>query len=366
MKKNFALLLVLLLCAGLLTACGPGADPEKNTNGDPDPDRASDSISVTDSEGSKHSSLSVSMPPAYTKPSTDSSAPTKLEKGKYLVGLTDQKNSRLIVCDLAVENWANDRAVVWEYGGISAGGIKFRENDYWGGEVVLYCGGKNAGIISYASKKLLLSVETVPGNPHSVELLPNGVFIVVGSTGNETYVYGAGKTEPSFTLPLTKGHGALWDPKYGVLWLEGDNLLQAYKVTGTAENPALEKVKGMTYHPNTSLHDMAPVYGNPDALLLTGANGVVLFDKTTGQASHNYPAGGYLKAQTYVPGVGNYPGDSVYVFTTIREDTLTYKEWGSDRVEIFVSFGDGRGKVLTRQAKGDAYYKARAWISDYQ
>ena len=354
MKKILALLLTLLLFAGLLTACGTDSDAGENTNTDTVSGVTSTSGSDTDSEGTKNSASA-----------TDSTS-TKLEKGKYLVGLTDQTHRRLIVCDLAVENWANDRAVVWQYKGVSAGGIKFRDNDYWGGKVVLWSGEERAGIVSYATKKLLFSTKTVPANPHSVELLPNGVFVVVGSTGGAAYVYGAGKTEPSFTVSLPDGHGALWDPKYDVLWLEGGNLLQAYKVTGTAENPALEAVKGMTYHPNTSLHDMAPVYGNPDALLLTGANGVVIFDKTTGRASHNYPAGGYLKTQTYVPGVGNYPDDKVYVFTTIRADNLTYKEWGTDRVEVFISFGNGRGKVVTRQAKGDAYYKARVWNPDYQ
>ena len=76
-------------------------------------------------------------------------------------------------------------------------------------------------------------------------------------------------------------------------------------------------------------------------------------------------AGGFLKTQTYVPGVGNYES-GVHVFTTIRKDTLTYKEWGTDQVGIYVPLGGPLGKVIMRQAKSDAYYKARVFSFDYQ
>ncbi len=363
-----ALLAVLLLS---LSACGdPASVLPSSVSGTPSVSGgSSDREHVTDlSAGDETPSAPpVTMPPPYSPEAVERFDPQEiLEEGTYLVGLTDQQNERLIVCDLAEEDWANDNAVVWEYRGVSAAGIKFRDCDYWDGEVVLYCGGTKAGIVSYSTGELLLETRSAPGNSHSVEILPNGVFIVVGSTSNTVRVFGAGKTEPSFSLEFTSGHGALWDPKYQVLWLEGGNLLQAYKVVGTAEDPALQAVDGMSYHPNTALHDLAPVYGNPDALFLTGASGVVIFDKITGKKSYDYPAGGYLKGQSYVPGVGNFPGDQVYVFTTIRSDTLTYMDWGSDRVEIYVSAGGIRGKVLSRQAESDAYYKARAWCPDYQ
>lgn len=342
---------------------------------------ASDTSSDTDSDTDASSSTKTgSSASASTDTSTDTSSSTDtgtveppltiqdvLGSSEHLVLLTDQKNQRLLVCDLAVEDWSKDKAVVWQYktyAGVA--GIKVRDNEYYGERVVLFCAGTRASIVSYKTKKVLLDTKKAPGNSHSVELLPNGVFVVAGSTGNEVRIYGAGKTTHSDSIAFPSAHGVLWDPKYNVLWISGANQLDAYRVTGTATSPKLELVKDMQYRPNTSLHDLAPVYGNPDALLLTGANGVVLFDKTTGKVSYDYSAGGYLKAQTYVPGVGNYGATDVFVFTNIRKDTLTYKEWGTDRVGVYVPGVGPMGKVIYRQATSDAYYKARVWDPAYQ
>lgn len=343
---------------------GASAQPsDEGTSADTSSDASTDVSEKPSTDASTDTSSNTSTKPAVDKKPTPQSI---LEEGTYLVGLTDQKNSRLIVCDLAEEDWSNDNAVVWKmktYGGVA--GVKFRDNKYWGEKVVIYCSGNRATIASYDKKKVLLDTKKAPGNSHSVELLPNGVFVVAGSTGNEVRLFGAGKTNYSDSITFPSAHGVLWDPKYDVLWVEGDNLLRAYKITGTADAPKFSPVAGMEYHPNTSLHDMAPVYGNPDALLLTGAAGVVIFDKTTGKASYDYVAGGFLKTQTYVPGVGNYES-GVHVFTTIRKDTLTYKEWGTDQVGIYVPLGGSLGKVIMRQAKSDAYYKARVFSFDYQ
>jgi len=373
----------VLLCILLFSfgACAPAEDPvSSGTDGTvsdsveasaSEPVSETDSVTDTDSEQETSSTEKLALPPPSSQIPSESelSDPEQvLAKGQYLVGLTDQKNQRILICDLAVKNWANDKAVVWQYktyGGVA--GIKFRDNDFWGEKVVIYCSGTRATILSYATKKVLLDTKNGPQNCHSVELLPNGVFVVAGSTGNEVRIFGAGKTSPSDSVTFRSAHGVLWDPKYNVLWIEGHNQLQAFRVTGTAENPKLEAVADKLYHPNTNIHDMAPVYGDPDLLLLTGGNGVVLFNKKTGEISYDYLAGGYLKGQTYVPGVGNFSEkDGVCVFTTIRSDTLTYKEWGTDQVGILVPVGNGRGKVLYRQAKSDAYYKVRVFNFNYQ
>ncbi|MBQ4322799.1 MAG: hypothetical protein IJC19_02540 [Clostridia bacterium] len=360
LRKLVSLLFCVIFLVSLV-ACGDsepvtsqdGADPSTDTVSSDTSSERTDTQTSTDTE-SKNTSTQKSPAQAI------------LEEGQYFVGLTDQKNQRLLVCDLAVEDWSKDKGVVWKmktYGGVA--GIKFRDNEYWGGKVVIYCSGTQATIASYDKKRVLLSVTNAPVNSHSVELLPNGVFVVAGSTGNEVRIYGAGKKNYSDSVAFPSAHGVLWDPKYDVLWIEGSNLLQAYKVTGTVDAPKLTPVEDMRYSPNTNLHDMAPVYGNPDQLLLTGSAGVVLFDKTTGKGSYDYPAGGFLKTQGYVPGVGNYTS-GVCVFTTIRSDTLTYKEWGTDKVGIFVPVEGTKGKVIYRQAKSDAYYKARVFSFDYQ
>jgi len=380
---SFLLLVVMLLS---LVACTEPV-PAPGTDGS---DGATASVSASE-EGAQTSSVTdtgsadvTSTVDTDTDTDTEISStfsdthvlpekPTKvdpqavLESSEHLVLLTDQKNKRILLCDLAVEDWSKDKAVVWKYstyGGVA--GIKVRDSEYWGERVILICSGTRASIVSYKNKKMLLDLKNGPGNSHSVELLPNGVFVVAGSTGNEVRIYGAGKTTVSDKITFPSAHGVLWDPKYNVLWIAGSNQLEAFRVTGTAQAPKLEPVENMKYRPNTSLHDLAPVYGNPDALLLTGASGVTMFDKTTGKVSFDYTAGGYLKTQSYVPGVGNYGDTNVYVFTTIREDTLTYKEWGTDRVAIFVPTTGAMGRVLYRQAKTDAYYKVRVWNPAYQ
>lgn len=393
-QKITALMLLVCLCA-VLVACGDGgtlntATTDFNTGSwgstsdgtstvsttDSSADSTTDSVTDESSESKKTSSTGKKPTTSNSgtsnagssseKTSREEQAQAILESGSYLVGLTDQLNKRLVVCDLAEEDWSDDKAVVWEmstYAGVA--GIKFRDNDYWGQKVVIYCSGTKATIASYETKEVLLNITKAPGNSHSVELLPNGVFVVAGSTGSEIRVFGAGKKTVSDTVAFPDAHGVLWDPTYNVLWAVGSNHLQAFRVTGTATAPKLEAVKEMSYYPNQSLHDLSADYGNPDQLLLTGSYGVVLFNKKTGKTSYDYPAGKYLKTQTYVPGVGQF-ASGVCVFTTVRKDTLTYKEWGTDQVGVFVPLGESSGLVLMRQAKKDAYYKARLFSFDYQ
>ena len=199
-----------------------------------------------------------------------------------------------------------------------------------------------------------------------MEILPNGAYAVASSTGNEVRIFGAGKTTHSDSITLEQAHGVLWDPQYNCLWIAGGNVLTACRVTGSTTNPKLEAIEGKTYHPNQAIHDLTPVYGDPDCLLLTGSNGVVMFNKKTGKTSYDYEGGLFAKTQSYVPGVGNFLQDDLLVFTTIRKDTLTYKEWGTDQVGMYVPLGGNRGRVIYRQCKSDAYYKVRVWSTNYQ
>ena len=288
-----------------------------------------------------------------------------LDKGPHLVGLCDQLNRRLIVRDLSTETWTKSN-VVWEYNGYSAAGIKFRKCAYYGGDVVIACGEASAIIVDYKTKKQILKTKDVAHNPHSVEILPNGVYAVASSTGNEVRIFGAGKTTHSDKVTLEQAHGVLWDPQNNYLWMAGGNILAAYRVEGTAANPKLVAVEGKVYSPNQAIHDLSPVYGDPNLLLITGSKGVCAFNKTTGRSNYDYVGGAFAKTQSYVPGVGNFESDDVLVFTTIRSDTLTYKEWGTDQVGIFVPTSSKTAKVIYRQCKSDAYYKVRVWSTDYQ
>lgn len=302
-----------------------------------------------------------------------------LTSSHHYVGLCDQIHGRIIVCDLAVEDWSNDRAVVWEYkhnisrenyGWIA--GIKFRHSEYYGEDVLIFCGPPSkAYIVSMKTKKILLTVDRAGSNPHSVELLPNGTFIVGSSSDGKVSIYPPGKTSASKTYTLegndngTKDvHGVLWDPKYDTLWVSGGQKLRAFSVTGTAKAPTLTQ-KAVYTLSSGGFHDLAPVYGNTSQLLLTGSSGAIAFNKDSKTFSYSYPGAQLGRTFSYIPGCGNFTS-GVFACTAIKADTKVYQEWDTNIVQVYVPLGNGKYECLTRKAPKDAYYKLRVYNFDYQ
>ena len=158
MLKYLALSLLFVLLTGLFAGCTP--DPA-NTRTDSSVEGTTDTDTNTEA--------STNTRPTYDTPQA------ALEASPHLVGLTDQKNSRIIVCDLAVEDWSNDAAVVWEFKDDRArggAGIKLRDSELFGGKVVLFCGPAGAGIISYETKEVLYFTPNAGINPTRWSCLP--------------------------------------------------------------------------------------------------------------------------------------------------------------------------------------------------
>ena len=351
MKRCFALFLSLILLVGAFVGCT--ADPV-----DTQTDTSADAS--TDTEANE----STSTQNKYEDPQD------VLEASPHLVGLTDSKNSRIIVCDLAVEDWSNDAAVVWEFKDprASCGGVKFRYSEVFGGHVVLFCSGKGAGIISYETKEMLFYTTDVGNNPHSVELLPDGTFLVASSTGSEIHVYTAatGSTLPVQRIVYSDAHGVLWDPKYQVVWAVGDHKLSAFTVSGGPENPRLTLNSDMVYRTGQGgLHDLAPCYGDPTKLFVTCQAGVLLFDKESEKFTTAYPGAYYASQMTYVPGVGNFP-DNVMAMTHVIPGQTAGRDWLMNQVTILVPLSKYTARKVIRVAPNDGYYKLRVWIPDYQ
>ena len=352
MKRIFSILLgVCMLCS--LVACTDPADPSTDT----DPSASAS----TDSEANESASTQIK----YEKPQD------VLDASPHLVGLTDQKNSRIIVCDLAVEDWSNDAAVVWEFKDHrvhTAAGIKFRSNEIYGGEVVLFCGPAGAGIISYETKKMLFFTSNVGENPHSVELLPDGTFLVASSTDNLLLVYAAaaGRVNPVQQIRCENAHGVLWDAKYQVVWTVGIDKLCAYSVSGGPQRPRLTLNEGMVYTTSKGgLHDLAPCYGNPDALFVTCNAGVLLFDKEKERFTTAYPGAYYGSKMDYVPGTGNFV-DNVMAMTQIISGKTVHHIWCTNVVTMLIPLDRYTVRKITRIAPNDAYYKLRVRNFDYQ
>jgi len=289
---------------------------------------------------------------------------------EHFVGLCDQGNSRIIVCDIEEEDWTDDNAVVWEFKDktcSSAAGIKFRDNDFWGGEVLVYCYHGGAAIVSYKTRKMLYHTTNTGGNPHSVELLPNGCLVVASSTDNDVRIYAPESRNPSDTVSFPNAHGVLWDPENEVLWLEGKNEVAAYKVGGDEDHPTLAPIGGMNYKtPKSGLHDMAPMYGDSNKLFVTCGAGIMVFDKTEETFSYGYKGGSVGRLHGYAPGCGQFEQDDVFVFTTIKDTTKVLNDWCTNQVWIYVPLSNGLGKTIIRKAPDDAYYKIRVLNFDYQ
>lgn len=293
-----------------------------------------------------------------------------LAASPHLVGATDQKNSRLVVLDLNKGDLDDPEAIVWEYKNKrarQAAGIKFRHNDLFGGDVVLFCGPEGAGIVNYETKELMYFTSTVGSNPHTVELLPDGTFLVGSTDGKQLHFFDAagGGKRATYVLDWKWDvHGVLWDPEYDVLWVSGGSELQAYRLSGTPTAPDPKPVPGMnlTFEMG-SLHDLAPVYGNTGKLWVTAVDGVLQIDKKTMTPSKSsYRGSETFNGRTYTPGIGNYPdGTIVYVFP---DGSLN--SWNTSTIRLCVPYGEIKHKNYAWKSTGDAYYKVRVFCTDYQ
>ena len=288
---------------------------------------------------------------------------------EHYVGLTDQLNGRIIVCDLEEEDWTNDNAVVWEYKNPNfknIAGIKFRDSEYYGEKVVIFCYPVGAVVLSYETKEILFQTSDIGWNPHSVELLPNGVLIVASSTDNQVDVFAPEDPKSKQTLEFPNAHGVLWDPEYEVVWMVGMDQLSGYSVEGTATAPKLTPIGGMNYRtPKSGMHDLAPVYGDPTALFVTCGSGIMKFDKEAEAFNFAYRGGAAGREQNYAPGVGNF-ADGVFVYTTIKDGKTVHQAWNTNEVRGYIPLGDVRGQSFVRRAPNDAYYKVRVLNFDYQ
>lgn len=362
--KRIAVLLFSVLFLFGATACSGSGDGTDIPSSEPLTDTSS---RPTDSEPSK----------------TSMTADEILAASEHYVGLCDQKNGRVIICDLAEKDWTDDNAVIWEYqiGDIQKesqkwiAGLKFRTSEYYGGDVMLYCApaavDKHAYIVSLQTKQVLLETGAAGVNPHSVELLPNGCLVVGSSNDGTLLLYPAGKSEPAQVLELIGTdsgkpdvHGVLWDPEYDCLWVAGGSRLRSFLVSGTADAPKLH-LNAEYVAPSDGIHDLAPIYGDKDSLLITTSGGIIRFDKKTEKFNYSYSGSSVGKNYEYAPGCGIFE-DGVLAFTAITDDTKVYQTWDTNVVQVYVPLGEVRGKYLTRKAPNDAYYKLRIFNTDYQ
>lgn len=297
------------------------------------------------------------------EPTADGSGYT--EPRKFII--TDQKNKRIAVYDLNDSDWSTPDWT-WSYPEktfVNPDGVKFRHHAPSGFDVmVMCCSGGFVGMVSYPQGELLAYVENAGGNPHSVEVLPDGALAVAASNGNYVRIYdtsGYGDVSEKYTqVKLEDAHGLLWDPEYEVLWALGRSELVAYEVDEDHKMTRVENLCVSLF--SHGGHDLAPVFGNTDLLWAsTGAN-VLQISKSTGTCSILYPGGPSLSAISNVKGIGNFP-DGTVVYS--RADNVG-QEWNTDTVYIGTYNKDeNRYYFEERKVPGAEYYKIRIFEKSY-
>lgn len=119
---------------------------------------------------------------------------------------------------------------------------------------------------------------------HSADVLPNGLIAVALSIhrdGDRLELYDRRRSEtPLLHLPLPSGHGAVWDAKRRRLFVLSHDLIQAYRIAGTAAAPKLAEAARWMLPGRRDGHDLSR---RPDGrYLVTTDDGVWTFDPGKG------------------------------------------------------------------------------------
>ena len=284
----------------------------------------------------------------------------------YLVALTNQGESMLEVYDIS-SGKLDASTRVWSYKlkYYNVAGTKLRHSDTYGDVALAVCGSSYGCMISYPEGKLLWQTEAAANNPHSIELMPNGVIAIASSTGAEIRFFTTkSKTsaKPAATVTFDDAHGVLWDDQNQILWAIGRNVLTAYRVTLNANDTVTvtEDTSRRAAIPSDYAHDIAPVYGDSNELWITTSSHVYRFDKTTKTFSTGY-SGHNIVDISNVKGIGNFDdGSIIFIYPDGK-----FKSWTS---ESMILVRNQNGKLVKQQltsATGD-FYKIRVWDIRYQ
>ena len=288
----------------------------------------------------------------------------KIERGAYLVALTNQGNSHLEVYDIS-EGKLDKSSLVWSYKlpYYNIAGTKLRHSEKHGDVALAVCGNTYGCMISYPEGKMIWRTEAAASNPHSIELMPNGVIAIASSSGGEVRFFNTDKNisrTADASVQLEDAHGVLWDAEREVLWAIGRKVLTAYRVTlADGKVTVTEEGSLRATIPSDWSHDLAPVYGNKNELWVTTSSHVYRFDKTTKSFTVNY-AGRDSLDRADIKGVGNFDdGSTVYIFPD-----GAFKTWTGQSAFILRTDNGMQSQTIT-SADGH-FYKIRVWDTRYQ
>ena len=148
-----------------------------------------------------------------------------------------------------------------------------------GGEDLLICSTSGGVAMIHIADKGIRFFALPMGQPHSIELLPDGNIVVATSVtndgnGNMLKVYKMPSSgEPAFvSAPLSavdnySGHNAVWDNYNDVLWATSDKVINIYAYDKKAMKLKLYQSIDL---PSANAHELFPVYGEEKMWLTTG------------------------------------------------------------------------------------------------
>ena len=301
------------------------------------------------------------------------------------IALTDQRNDEIVVLDLSSKDFADP---VWRWsptgrGDLSYPGEKNRRLDsftlrkvnaglFHGPVAGVTKSGGMVAVVEYPSGKCLFNVDASGYGPHDIDILPNGcVAVACSGNGNaamaELRVYRAGTKDEDarVSVPLPGVHGVLWDPSLEILWCLSYSELRAYRISLSFEGmPILSRVKDRGVGGLRSGYCLSPVYGAPDRLWITDADGVYQYSKSMDTFCDGYPG----KSKVCIPSVKsiNSYADGTLVMTVADGKRNATAPHNTDTVRILVP--DKTGEYVSRDLKFENrdFYKVRIFDPSYQ
>ncbi len=218
---------------------------------------------------------------------------------KANVVVCDQSSHKILILK-ADADWSKPESVVWEWSPEMSPQIKPEHYGWFQNpdeckpvrgtsHLLVTASGGGVALIRLADKACLFYAH-IEGNPHSIELLPDGNVASVSSGGLFTLwpvpegndaVNAETRLAPNprgRQYPIVGGHGMVWDPEIEILWVLGYDELAGYRYDFNKKDPALAKEFSIPVNGTIAElgHDLYPV-PNQRAFLVTGV-GVGVFD----------------------------------------------------------------------------------------
>ena len=302
------------------------------------------------------------------------SYPAITDFGSKPIALADQMNASLAVYDLS----SGEAVLKYEFvpqtsKGFSLKGYahrideaRLRYSEKWSTYVMLFTSSSGyCGVASYPAEECLFEAELGGTSPHSIEYLPNGMVAIASSGGSDSTkgfirVYSAGnKKDTKYAEKLLDGaHAVLWDETREILWAMGYSDIVAYEIGNDPAAPSMTKIASYGCDDMKGGHDFSAISGDADRVWV-GGSFVGIFDKTTGKIDKNY-AGSEQISTSSVKCICSFPdGDAALTVAT-----KVYADHDTDRFKLF-SFEGSKATAKTYTFDGRAFYKARAFLAEY-